>query len=133
MEEGYKPVAENVFRREASPYLTQEYEVRKVDKFKNIEEMVEFLPSLIEEFGRDDYVNIVERESRENINGTSYHWDVLPQETFHHCVNLTLRKIKPSLVGDGVVKGGACNQKQISIYNTGTITINTDIWHNPIK
>ena len=133
MENEYKKVEENVWKREASPYLTCEYEVRKVGKFNNIEKMIEVLPNLIEEFAKEGYYRIFRRASKENVSGESLHWNLLPPEKFRNYVGLRLKKIEPSLTGEGVVKGGACDEKSISIYDTGTVAVNTDLWHEPSK
>lgn len=131
MGDEYQLVGENVWSREASPYLTCKYEVRNVGKFDNIEKMVEVLPDLIDEFANKGYYRIVEKESRENVCGESYHWNLLPPENFRNYVEVKLRKIEPSLKGEGVVRGGACDEKRISIYDSGTIAINTMLWHEP--
>jgi hypothetical protein len=120
---------ENIFRMEISPFLTNEYEVRHVGKFENIKKMIEYLPNLIEEFAHEGYIKIEKRNSHENVMGTDYHWNFLPKENFSNSVELILSKIKPSLVGGDVVRGGACDSKRVSIYDTGTISINTELWH----
>ncbi|MDP2628573.1 MAG: hypothetical protein Q8P15_01600 [Nanoarchaeota archaeon] len=126
----YVQIGEDRFRVKISPYLTREYEVRRVGKFKNIQEMFRILPSLMDEFAKQGYVKM-ERESGENVVGTDHHWGLFSPTRFSHSLTLKLEKIRPSIKESGFAKEGVFDKKTIFIHDNGIISINSEFWENP--